>query len=920
MKRIYAIFLLILCNNLYTKAQNLTVIATPNESFCSSNGQISIQASGGIAPYTYNLISAPSSVNRPPQSSSIFGLLPPGSYTVGVSDANNVKGSVTVQVTGNYSEPTLSSVSAVGNSVSLNASGGRQPYRYAYSDDGGTNFSNPSSNNTFDCLRDGDYVFRIYDSCDNFYSSIQSVYGAALDFSATCKNTPNGTSISMTAVNDIGKPYVYVVYLQSGDSILSQTGEFRNLADCRYTLGIYDKCGRKVTKAYECDDNPLQLKINCGNSSNGTVSLTATGGKPPYRFLETTTTRSNATGNFTGLPLGQKYTFEVTDDCGKKKQASISPLRVTDTMWVGCPFTGDVTIKASQMVTSDTACPSGCSTFSFNPMTFTCPTCPIPSPNQVNGAEKEASSFIFKNLPQGQYQILVSNGCQDTVSTVVNISKQLIPLAIVPDCNESQITVSVPSVGTLYIFQDSVGVGIDSNTTGTFKIPNVGRFFMEAKNASCLPNRVAINDFAKPTVKLKFQGCDSIAAVPCPNVPNFKYILRGSTGNLIDSNKTGIFAGLIKNTPYRLILYNPRFPDSIVNDFTTDKLPLLVTDSLTCSSVCLRFSPATWANQGNRPVQFVLRDSLGNIIATNGTGCFNNLRFGTRYTGEAVHPTCGMSTVTLRTLPGAIAGFCASPSTATTNGKCSFGWNIKLTPFANIYTLENTAKNVRLTNKTGVFSNLEPGGYLLITECSRDSVRLPDPNLILTAAAGIACPNTATIRASGARTDSAWVAWGKARNLEICPSGSETYELRDLNGNLVVANATGSFNGLPSATPYIVSLVRGGCAIDTQSVTTNFYVRGELFTTFGVICPPATTGSIRATVTGGNAPYTYEITSPRNVAMPIITDSTTAAFNNLPGGNYVFRVSDKCGISSNLTGTVSSLDRKSTRLNSSHVD
>jgi gliding motility-associated-like protein len=908
MKIIYTILILILCKNFNLQAQNLTVVATPSESFCSSNGQISIQVSGGVVPYTYSFISSPSSVNRPPQASNIFALLPVGSYTIGVTDANNLKGSATVQVTGNYSEPTLSNVAFVGGAVVLTATGGRAPYRYAYSEDGGTNFTNPSYSNAFDCLRDGDYVFRIYDSCDNFYSAIQTVTNPGIDFTASCKNTAQGTSISMKATNDLSKPYIYVVYLQSGDSILNQTGEFRNLTDCKFTIGMYDKCGRKITKPFECADNPLQLTLSCSNASNGTALLSATGGRPPYRFVETTSNQINSTGNFSGLPVGKTYAFELTDDCGKKKQASVSPFRITDTAWVGCPFTGDVTIKTSQMVTSDTACTSGCGTYSFNPITFTCPTCPNASPNVVNGSLKEASSFIYKNLPEGQYRILVSNGCQDTASTIVTISKQLIPLTIVPDCNESQITVSVPTVGTRYVFQDSIGVGIDSNATGTFKIPYVGRFSMEAKNASCLPNKVAINDFAKPTVKLKFQGCDSIVAVPCPSVPDFKYVLRGATGVLIDSNKTGIFSGLTKNTPYRLILYNSRFADSIVNDFKTDQLPVLVTDALTCSSVCLRFNPSTWANQGNKPVQFVLRDATGNIVATNATGCFANLRFGARYTGEAVHPTCGISSVALQTLPGAIAGFCATPSTATIAGKCAFGWNVTLKPFANVYTLENNTKNIRLTNKTGIFNNLEPGGYLLITECSRDSVILPESGLNLIASAGIACPNAATIRASGARTDSAWVAWGKARNIDVCVSGSEMYELRDLNGNLVLSNTTGSFTGLPSATPYIVSLVRGGCAIDTARVTTNLYERGELFTTFGVICPPATTGSIKAVVVGGNAPYTYEITSPRGLVPPIVTDSMSAVFNNLAGGNYVFRVSDKCGISSNLTGTVSNFN------------
>ncbi len=909
MKVLYTLFLLILFNNIILKSQNLTVIATPTESFCSSNGSISIQVSGGTAPYTYSFVTAPSGVNRPPQSSNVFSLLPQGNYTIAVSDANNLKATTDTQITSNYSEPTLTNIVIVGNRATLIASGGRPPYRYALSADGGTTYTSPVNNNVFDCLTEGDYFFRIFDSCDNFYSSLHSISNSILDFTVTCQNSSSqGISINMRPVNNDGAPYVFVVYRETGDSILNQTGEFRGLTDCRFTIGIYDKCGRRLTKPFECTDNPLQLTINCSNASNGSASLVAQGGRPPYRFVETTSNITSQNGNFTGLPLGQKYNFEVTDFCGKKKQASISTLRITDTLWVGCPFNGDATIKASQILVSDTACTSACNTYSFNPVRFTCPTCPISSPNEVNGSAKEASSFIYRNLPEGQHRIIVSNGCNDTTSTVVNISRQLIPLTIVPDCNESQITVSVPTVGTTYVFKDANGTRIDSNTTGTFKIPYVGRFVMEARNASCLQNSVPINDFEKPTVKLKFQGCDSIAAVPCPNVANFSYILRGGSGNLIDSNKTGIFWGLTKNTDYRIILYNPRFVDSIVLDFKTDQLPVLTAENITCSSVCLRFNTSSWANQGSNPVIFNLKDASGRIVVSNTTGCFRNLNVGTNYTGEAIHPTCGVSTTTFTTLPGSIAGFCATPSTSTINGKCSFGWNIKLKPFANIYTLENSTKSIRINNNTGEFNNLVPGNYILLTECSRDSVILPESGLELDAIAGLACPNAATIRATGARTDSAWVAWGKARSIDICSAGTETYEIRDLVGTLIATSNTGSFVGLPSATTYIVGLVRGGCTIDTQQVTTNLYTRGELSTTFGIICPPATTGSIRSFVTGGNAPYTFEITSPRGVAPSVVTDSTNIVFNNLPGGNYVFRVSDKCGISSNLTGTVSNFN------------
>ncbi len=910
MKKYYLFLSLFLCSFYPLFAQTLTVTATATESFCSNNGQITVQVIGGTLPYTYTVISAPTGVNRPPQATNVFNLLPSGSYNLGVKDANGATGSVVVQVTGNYSEPTLTSVTVTGSIATLTASGGKTPYKFAYSSNGGTTFTTPQDSSVFDCLPDGEYVFRVYDACDNFYSSIQSIAGAALDFTTTCKpNVSGGTDISTKPLSNAGAPFTFIVVLDGLDSIKNTTGEFRNLNACKYVVRLIDKCGRVSSKPFECADAALQLSVVCSVASAGTASIKAKGGKFPYRYVETTSNQTSSDGNFANLPLNKKYTFEVTDACGTKKQAAVSPLQITETTSEGCPFTGDLTVKTNQEITSDTACTAGCKEFSFFPITYTCTSC---TPSVIltdNGTTKGMSSVIFKNLPEGTHTIQAQNACGDVTTKTVTMGKKPVPLATVRDCNLATINIVAVTNGSFYVYKDSAGVGLDSNSTGIFKIPYLGKFIISATNSACLPNEIRNDSFAKPTVSLNFKGCDSIVATPCPIVAGFRFVLRGSNGRVVDSNQTGIFSNLTKNTAYRLVLFNPRFADSIVENFTTDILPSLVADSIRCSSFCLKFNPSTWANQGNKPVRYNLKDNSGNLVASNLTGCFDNLNINASYTGEAVHPTCGMSTVSVRTLPGKISTYCLSPSSFTSpNGKCSFGWDVKLKPFANEYTLQSNANNVKITNKTGIFTNLPTGGYFLITECSRDSIQLPKPDFGFKATAGIACPNAATIRATGAKTDSAWLAFGKNLNIEICPSGPETYELRDLAGTLVAANTTGIFTALPSATPYIVQIMRGNCALDTALVTTRFYERAELSATFGVICAPATTGSFRASVTGGNAPFTFEITNPRNIAAPQITDSTFAFFRNLPANTYALRVFDRCGISSNVSTSVSDLN------------
>src|ERR1700744_3183802 len=77
------IFMFFITESSFAQLQ-IDSVKTTN-STCPNNGSISIYAKGGAAPLLYSIVAGP--LMQPLQTSNIFNALPPGNYTVKVTDA-----------------------------------------------------------------------------------------------------------------------------------------------------------------------------------------------------------------------------------------------------------------------------------------------------------------------------------------------------------------------------------------------------------------------------------------------------------------------------------------------------------------------------------------------------------------------------------------------------------------------------------------------------------------------------------------------------------------------------------------------------------------------------------------------------------------------------------------------------------------
>jgi len=479
---------------------NVTVI--PPGCF-SNTGIISVGGTGGVSPYTFAIGNGSYTANG------AFSNLPVGTYTLHVKDANNCQHDTVISITlaqvititSFNSSPVLCPgfsngfISVTGSSVYI-------PINYSLN--GGT----PQLSGNFSSLAAGTYTVHVEDQLGCFTDSIITILAAppivlnsAILTSPLCYNNNNG-SIQLNASGGFG-PLNYNINVNP----YSPNNLFSGLGIGTYTLHVKDSANCTVDTIINLS-GPPPITINsvtmtspyCNIATNGTITITASGGQGPYQYAINTSLYTT-NNSFTNLIQGS-YTLHIQDVNGCSKDTIVqliaAPYMVFTNVTVqnvSCKFGNDGSINLGV---------SG----GFAPYQYTINSIP-------NG-----TSGSFTNLGIGSYTIVVTDniGCQE--DTVINITEPLFPLTALPgsmtpnNCkgdSAGSFTCSATGGTTPYTFSID---GINYQASNLFNNLPAGTYTFTVKDANgCTDDSTMVVTEPLTSVQLNLIGIKDISCL-----------------------------------------------------------------------------------------------------------------------------------------------------------------------------------------------------------------------------------------------------------------------------------------------------------------------------------------------------------------------------------------------------------------------
>jgi gliding motility-associated-like protein len=288
-----------------TQANQVSGTAVLNSPSCNgfSNGSIDLTPSGGNGVYTYLW-------NTTAITQDISGLIA-GTYTITITDGNLCTGTASFNLTEpnlltasvNVTEPLCNGGS--NGSIDLSVFGGTPTYSYAWSN--GFLGQDPTG------LIAGTYTVTITDfnSCTRVRSVVVG-QPTAISTSVTTTATSCGLSNGSASVSASGGTGTLAYLWSTGATTTLITG----LAASTYTVTVTDDnacsvqdVGTVSTGSLPTISNSVVDSVSCNGGSNGSITITVSGGLPNYSFLWS---NGQITQNISGLAVGN-YTVTVTD-------------------------------------------------------------------------------------------------------------------------------------------------------------------------------------------------------------------------------------------------------------------------------------------------------------------------------------------------------------------------------------------------------------------------------------------------------------------------------------------------------------------------------------------------------------------------------------------------------------------------------
>ena len=546
--------------------------------FGDSDGTVSVTASGGTTPLSYD-------IGAGPQAGGSFTNLGVGTYQVTITDANGCSDISTLLTVTEPPQLIIDSESSTDitcfgdndGTIIVTASGGAGTLNYDIG-------SGTQASGTFTSLAAGDYTMTITDA--NGCTAESNIF--TIEEPAVINVTTAGTDISCYGLCD-GIASVSVIsggtpsYSYEWDDPLYQTNSSAtDLCSGSYNLTVTDANGCTgisnviITEPAQLVlDSESSTDITCFGDNNGTVLVTVTGGAAPLSY--DLGAGAQADGNFTVLSVGD-YVVTVTDANGCSIESSTLPVSEPPEVSITTESYTDITCYGMADGTISIVASGGIPTLMYD----------------LAGSPQATGDFT--DLTAGSYTVTVSdaNGCT-TVSSTFTITD---PDALVIDSENSTdvapcygddngILLVVASGGTPPLTYD-IGAGGQAN--GNFFDLTPGTYTVTVTDANgCFVNATP-TDINEPS-QIMISSENSTDISPCYGDANGTVTITASGGTPplsydigTGTQSTGDFTGLSSGT-YTVTVTDNAGCTSIGSALTVNEPTDIVIDSESSTEV-----------------------------------------------------------------------------------------------------------------------------------------------------------------------------------------------------------------------------------------------------------------------------------------------------------------------------------------------
>ncbi|MBI2271082.1 MAG: PKD domain-containing protein [Bacteroidetes bacterium] len=814
--------------------------------FGGTNGSAFVTASGGTPGYAYLWNSG--------QTTTSASGLSAGNYSVTVTDVNGCIATVTVTIT----QPSVLSSAAMQTNVcsgasngtaAVTASGGTSPYTYLW--------SNGQTTSSVSGLSAGSYSVTTTDDkgCTTLATVIISLF-PSISSSATQTNVSclGGNNGSATVIPSGGtSPFSYL--WSSGQTTSTASG----FSAGNYSVTITDANGCTAISSVTITQPSTALasgtsqgNVSCFGGSNGTASVSASGGTPGYTYLWS---NGQTTSTASGLQAGT-YSVTTTDANGCTSVASLTIIQPA------------AALTATVLYNNVSCFGAGNGSASVSASGGT------PGYNYLWNTGQIASSLT--GLAPGSYSVTVTdnNGCTASSSFTITqpsvLAVNTVPVSV--SCNggtNGSATAAVSGGTSPYTYlwnTGATGATASNLTVGTYTVT------ISDSNSCAVTGSVTVNE--PIAIALSF----SFAPSTCNQSDGSATVTAsGGTGAysyLWSNGQTTATASNIPSANYFVTVTDANGCTQtgsvqVYNNPGVTAIPV-TSASVTCNGSCN--GSATVGGTGGVPpytylwVNGATTTSINNLCAgtytvtvTDSTGCISSTAF------YITQPALLSATIT----PTHISCF------GNNNGSAIAAVNGGVSPYSYSW---NTGAT------TSAISNLTAGSY---------SVTVTDNNGCTNSASVIIIePNPVSIITNNKKDISCFGAGDGL--IAVTGNGGTPAYTYSWSPNV---GSSSSVSNLAIGNYQVLVLDQNGCK---DSLSFNITQPAALVTTTISISPPTcyagNNGSASISVSGGTTPYQYAWST-----VPVQTGITAT---NLSQGSYTAYVTDTNNCKDSLQITI----------------